>query len=189
MLVAIAIHKFIADASLGLCELLHEEVVHLLRAYLLGQIAGFYVLSGLERHIAEHIEEMIVEHGTEEAGMSQTLLGRRIGGIDGIDHLVGIADTTIGDAPGILNLADRRSPVVLMQVDVGIAPAHTDASGHHILVCTLFEQMEHAEPVFNQITVLCRSGTEQQREVGLVREVDVRLVELAIQRLVEVGTG
>ena len=120
--------------------------------------------------------------------MSQTLLSRRIGGIDGVDHLVGIADAAIGNLPGVVDLIHRGTPVVLVQVDVGIAPAHTDAGRHHILVCRFLKQVIHAEPVLHQVAVLSGGSAEQQREVGLVGEVDVGLIEAVIERLVKIRT-
>ena len=189
VLVSIAIHIVIADASLGLCELLHEEVVHLLRTHLLRQIASLHILRGLQGHVAEHIKEVIVEHRAEEAGVGQALLCRGVRRVDGVDHLVGIADAAIGNLPGVVDLTDRGSPVVLVQVDVGIAPAHTRTGGNHILVCALFKQMIHTKPVFYQVAVLSGGSAEQQTEVGLVGEVDVRLIEVAIQRLLKIRTG
>ena len=112
--------------------------------------------------------------------MGQTLQGCRIGGVDGIDNGVCIANTTIGNLPGIIHLINIRAPVVLMQVDICITPADTNTSRNHILVSAFLKSVIHAEPVFYQVAILCGGGTEQQREVGLVREVDVSLVETVI---------
>ena len=180
VLVAIAVHIVIADTGLGLCELRDEEVVHLLGGHLLRQIASLHILRGLQGHVAEHIKEVIVEHRAEEAGVGQALLCRGVGRVDGVDHLVGIADAAIGNLPGVVDLIHRGTPVVLVQVDVGIAPAHTDAGRHHILVCRFLKQVIHAEPVLHQVAVLSGGSAEQQREVGLVGEVDVRLIEVAV---------
>ena len=98
---------------------------------------------------------MIVEHSTEEACMSKTLLCRLVSRIDSIDYLVGIAYTTISNLPGIVNLINRWTPVMTMQVDISISPAHTNTGRNHILVRAFLQKMEHAKPVFYQITILC----------------------------------
>ena len=160
--VAIAKEIVIADTLLGCSKLSNQEVIHLLRAHLLRQITSWHILSGLERDVAEHIKEVIVEHGTEEACMSQTLLSGRVLGIDSVDYQIGIADTTIGNLPGVVYLIHRGTPVMTVQIDVSISPAHTYTGRNHILVGTLLKQMIHAEPVLYQIAVLCYRGTEQQ---------------------------
>ena len=160
--IAIAKEIVIADAFLGCRELSHQEVIHLLWAHLLRQITCRHVLSGLERDVAEHIKEVIVEHGTEETCMSQTLLRGRIGGIDSVDHQIGIADATIGNLPRVVDLIHRGTPVMTVQIDVSISPAHTYTGRNHILISTLLKEMIHAEPILYQIAVLRYRGTEQQ---------------------------
>ena len=112
--------------------------------------------------------------------MSQTSLRCGILRIDGINHLVSITDAAIGNLPGVIYLIHVGAPVVLVQVDVGVAPAHTHAGRNHILVGTLLESVIHPKPIFYQIAILCRGSTEQQTQVGLVSEVDVGLVEAVV---------
>ena len=180
ILVAVAVEVVVTEVLLGGGELLHEEIEHLLGTHLLGQITRLHVLGGLQGDIAEHVEHMIVEHGTEEAGVCQTGLRCGILRVDGIDHLVGITNAAVGNLPRVIHLVDVGTPIVLVQVDVGVAPAHTHAGRHHILVGTLLEGVIHAKPVFYQIAILCCGSTEQQTQVGLVGEVDVGLVEAVI---------
>ena len=165
-------------------HLRNYEVEHLLGSVLLWQIAGFDLLGGLDGHVAEGVEEHVIDLCAEETHLSAFvgLLFRKY-----IETLVAISDADVSVVPEVVGMLLARGPVVLVHIDVKVAPAYADALGGAIEVAALFLQIEVAVPSPVDIAEVGQSFAHHESDHILVLCVDGLVGQGIIYGLVKVG--
>ena len=184
--VGIAKHVVGAKVLLDGLHLRNYEVEYLFGGVLLRQIACFNLLCGLNGDVAEGIEEHVIDLGAKEAHLS-AFVGLLFG--QHVETLVAVSDADVAVVPQVVGVLLVRGPVVLVHVDVKVAPAYTDALGCAIEVAALFLQVEVTVPGPVDIAEVGQGFAHHESDHILVLCVDGLVGQGIIYGLVEVGAG